>query len=85
MKKIEQDLAARAKELLADGTAARVLGWKKGDLGYNPEPAYFNNEAELSEFVYDGFCGTNLSKYMIEASKLEDGTQDHGGLCHPDE
>ena len=30
----------RAKELLADGTVARVLGWKAGDLPYNPEPAY---------------------------------------------
>ena len=25
----------------------------------------------LEDFVYDGFCGANLSKYMIEASKLE--------------
>ena len=26
-----QELIARAKELLADGTVARVLGWKAGD------------------------------------------------------
>ena len=26
---------------------------------------------ELKDFVYNGFCGANLSKYMIEASKLE--------------
>ena len=36
-----QELINRAKELLADGTVARVLGWKAGDLPYNPEPAYF--------------------------------------------
>ena len=59
------------KELLQDGTVNRVLGWKKGDLPYNPEPAFFNNADELSEFVYDGFCGANLSKYMIAASALE--------------
>lgn len=64
-------LANRAKELLSDGTVARVLGWRKGDLGYNPEPGFFNSEAELSDFVYSGFCGANLSKYMIEASKQE--------------
>ena len=29
------------------------------------------HEESLKEFVYDGFCGANLSKYMIEASKLE--------------
>ena len=67
-----QRLIDRAKELLADGTVVRVLGWKKGDLGFNPEPAYFESaEALDNDFVYDGFCGANLSKYMIEASKLE--------------
>lgn len=24
-----------------------------------------------ANFVYNGFCGANLSKYMIEGSKLE--------------
>ena len=60
-----QELINRAKELLADGTVARVLGWREGDMSYNPEVAYFN------KFVYNGFCAANLSKYMIEASKLE--------------
>ena len=27
-----QELNTRAKELLADGTVVRVLGWKAGDL-----------------------------------------------------
>ena len=66
-----QELVTRAKELLADGTVARVLAWKKGDLAYNPEPAFFENEEALADFVYDSFCGANLSKYMIEASKKE--------------
>ena len=66
-----QELVNRAKELLADGTVVRVLGWKAGDLSYNPEPAYFTSAEELDNFVYNGFCGANLSKYMIEASKLE--------------
>ena len=66
-----QELINRAKELLADGTVVRVLGWKKGDLAYNPEVAYFSSAEELDSFVYNGFCGANLSKYMIEGSKLE--------------
>ena len=66
-----QELVNRAKELLADKTVARVLGWKAGDLPYNPEPAYFETEESLKDFVYNGFCGANLSKYMIEASKME--------------
>ncbi len=65
-----QELRTRAKELLADGTVSRVLGWRAGDLPYDPEPAYFEKEEELTKLVYNGFCGANLSKYMIEASKL---------------
>ncbi len=66
-----QKLVSRAKALLSDGTVARVLGWKNGDLGTNPEPAFFESEDALRDFVYDAFCGANLSKYLIEASKKE--------------
>ena len=68
---MQEQLINRAKELLDDGTVVRVLGWRRGDMGYNPEVAYFNSAEELNDFVYNGFCGANLSKYMIEASKLE--------------
>ena len=61
-----QGLIDRLKALLADGTVARVIGWKKGDMSYNPTPAIFNSVEDLDEFVYDGFCGANLSKMMIE-------------------
>lgn len=66
-----QELINRAKALLDDRTAVRVLGWKKGDMPYNPEPAWFNDADSLKDFVYNGFCAANLSKYMIEGSKLE--------------
>ena len=66
-----QGLIDRLSALLSDGTVARVLGWKKGDMPYNPEPHMFETAESLKDFVYDGFCGANLSKMMIEASKLE--------------
>ncbi len=66
-----QELILRAKELLQKGEVARVLGWRKGEHIYDPEPAFFQSEEELDSFVYNGFCGANLSKFMIEASKLE--------------
>ena len=66
-----QELVTRAKALLADGTVSRVLGWKNGDMSFNPEPSFFETEESLAEFVYDGFCGANLSKYMIEAGKRD--------------
>ena len=67
-----QEMINRAKELLSDGTVNRVLGWRRGDMSYNPEPSYFETAEDLdANFVYNGFCGANLSKYKIEGSKLE--------------
>ena len=66
-----QELIARAKSLLDSGEVARVLGWKKGENAWDSEPAFFETTDDLNEFVYDGFCGANLSKYMIEAGKKE--------------
>ena len=66
-----QELRNRAKELLSSGEAVRVLAWRIGDLPYNPEPAFFSKEEDVSELVYNDFCGANVSKYLIEASKLE--------------
>ena len=66
-----QELIKRITELLESGEVQRVVGWKKGDLGYNPEPAYFESAEALKDLVYDGFCGANLSKYMIKACDLE--------------
>ncbi len=67
-----QELITRAKELLNDGTVARVLGWRKGDMDHNPEPSFFQTVEDLEKnFVYNGFCAANLSKFMIEASKWE--------------
>ena len=50
-----QEMIKRAKELLADGTVVRVLGWKRCELPYNPEPAFFGTEEERDALVYDGF------------------------------
>ena len=69
MKDVEKKMIERAAELLKSGEVARVVGWKKGEFYFDPSPASFETEAELSEFAYNGFCGANLSKYLIAASK----------------
>ena len=66
-----QELIARAKALLESGQVSRVLGWRKGEHIWDVEPAFFENAESLDEFVYHDFCGANLSKYMIDASRLE--------------
>ncbi len=69
MKAVEQKMIERATQLLESGEVARVIGWKKGEFIYDPSPASFESVAELKDFVYDWFCGANLSKYLIAASK----------------
>ena len=72
MKEVALKMLERAKELLASGEVARVIGWKKGDFCYDPSPAVFESVEELEkDFTYDYFCGANLSKYLIAQSKKE--------------
>ena len=66
-----QELIKKAISLLESGEVARVLGWKRGENGYDHEPFVFETVESLKDFVYDGFCGANLSKYMIALSAKE--------------
>lgn len=66
-----QRLIERAKELLENGTVARVVGWKEGILPYMAEPAFFETPESLNELIYNEYCSANLSKYMIQTSKME--------------
>lgn len=75
MQEITRDaLLERAKKLLADGTVTRVLGWKKGEFDYDITPGLFSSEKELdSDFVWNGLCGANLSKYLVKETGKENG------------
>lgn len=66
-----QELILKAASLLESGEVARVLGWKKGETAFDVEPAFFETVQSLEDFIYNGFCGANLSKYMIEAGKKD--------------
>ena len=71
MQRLELASIEKAKQLLQNGTVNRVLGWQKGEFVYDVSPAVFYSEEQLKNFVYNGFCGANLSKYLIEESKKE--------------
>ena len=69
---MQKIMIAKAKELLQSGAVDRVLGWKTGEFAYDITPAVFETIEELEQsFVYDDFCGANLSKYLIKASRLD--------------
>ena len=62
----------RAIELLENGTVDRVIGWSAGEFPYDMTPAVFRSVDELKNgFVYNDFCGANLSKYLIKESRKE--------------
>ena len=71
MQEIFDRMIEKAGELLENGTVDRVLGWKAGEFFYDPTPAVFGSKDELSDFVYSGFCGANLSKYLINETKKD--------------
>ena len=69
---MQKVIEARAAELLKNGTVDRVLGWKAGEFLYDITPAVFHSSEELADgFVYNDFCGANLSKYLIKEAKKE--------------
>ena len=62
----------RALELLANGTVNRVLGWTAGEFIYDVTPAVFETAEEVQNgFLYNDFCGANLSKYLVKESRKE--------------
>ena len=71
MTELENALTKKAKELLLNGMAQRIVGWKRGEFFHDPSPATFETEESLSQFVYNDFCGANLSKYLIEINKKD--------------
>ena len=58
----------RINELLKTGEFDRVLGWETGEFFYDRTPKVFGKE-NLEQLKYDDFCGSNLSKYLIEQMK----------------
>lgn len=62
----------KAHELLSSGAVGAVLAWEKGELPYDTSPAVFRDAEALDKMVYNGFCGSNLSKYLIEQGKQDE-------------
>ncbi len=74
MQKITRDvLVSKASELLNSGTVNRVLGWKNGEFDYDVTPGIFRTADELTGFVWNDFCGANLSKYLVSETAKADG------------
>lgn len=73
MQRVSAKVLDRVRQLMADGTVAKVVGWKKGEFFYDCAPSVFETVESLDDLVYDSFCASNLSKYMIKNSVLPEG------------
>ena len=71
---MQEQIIAKAKELLQNGTVDRVLGWKVGEFKYDLAPGVFTSADEVDrEFVYNTFSGANLSKYLVKQTRKGEG------------
>ena len=71
MREIRELLLKKVNELLENGTVDRVIGWKAGDFCYDVTPAVYKKGDNFDDFLFDGFCGANQSKYLINETKGE--------------
>lgn len=68
--KITGQLIDRAKALLAEGKVQRVVGWRRGLFDHDVTPGTFSNADDLEKnFVYNEWCGANLSKYLVRMTR----------------
>ncbi len=67
---MQETMIKRASELLSEGKVDRVLGWEKGLFAHDVTPCVFHTPKEMEDrFVYNEFCGANLSKYLVRESE----------------
>ncbi len=75
MQKVNRDvLLEKAAAMLDEGSVQAVLGWGVGEFAYDVTPRVFESSEELREgFVWNDFCGANLSKYLVAKTKKLEG------------
>ena len=69
---MQEVMKKRALELLSDNTVSKVIGWLPGEFSYDMTPAVFTTGEEIEKnFVYNGFCGANVTKFAMKEQKKD--------------
>ncbi len=63
---MQEVIKNKLSKLLSSGKVDKVVGWKKGETFYDISPAVFESAEQMQNFVYDEFCGANLSKFLVK-------------------
>ena len=75
MQKINRDaLIKKGIELLDSGKVDRILGWAKGQFGYDITPTVFKEKESFEkDFIFNSFCGANFAKYLVKETLKGEG------------
>ncbi|MBE6542609.1 MAG: 4Fe-4S ferredoxin, partial [Ruminococcaceae bacterium] len=69
---MQETMKKKASDFLNSGTGNRVIGWREGEFSYDISPDIFNSSNDVQKsFVYNDFCGANVSKYLIKETKKD--------------
>lgn len=61
----EAELRRRAKELLAEGKVAVVVGYRAATRPGRAQPAFITSPEDCDSLVFDERCGQNLANYLV--------------------
>ncbi|MFO7650426.1 MAG: 4Fe-4S dicluster domain-containing protein [bacterium] len=61
----EADLRKRARELLAEGKVAVVVGYHAATRPGKAQPAFITSPEDCDSLIFDKRCGQNLANYLI--------------------
>ena len=62
---IQEQLRAKAKELLSTGEVHYVIGWGKGRFNHRP-PVFIYKAEDADKLVWDEYCIAGLGKYLLD-------------------
>lgn len=71
MQRITDKMRKRAEELIAEGKAARFLGWEKGSFWWQSPPVEIREASQTGRLNWDLFCTANLAKYLQQMQSAE--------------
>lgn len=60
-------IRAAAKEALINGQVNMVIGYEKGDFPNESCPVFITDAKAVDALIWDAYCISNLSKYLLEA------------------
>jgi coenzyme F420-reducing hydrogenase beta subunit len=66
MKITLEEVRAKVKKLLEEGTIHSFIGYEEGSDSLHVTPCFLNGSQQVSRLVWNPLCANNLSKYLLD-------------------